>query len=249
MDDLLTEVVLNATGATRIVDVQTVQSLWSGYGKILRVQLAGEGPSSVIVKHVSPPTESDHPRGWATDFSHQRKLRSYKVESAWYRNWSCRCDESCRVAECFRVQQSDAQTVFVIEDLNEAGFAGRRSTLDWQGVQSCLHWLASFHATFLASDMAGLWPSGTYWHLATRPDEWSAMDNGPLKTNAHLIDQALRSCQFRSLVHGDAKVANFCFSNHGSVAAVDFQYVGGGCGMKDVAYFLGSCLSDAECDS
>ena len=31
-----------------------------------------------------------------------------------------------------------------------------------------------------------------------------------------------------------------------NVAAVDFQYVGGGCGMKDVAYFLGSCLSDNE---
>ena len=28
----------------------------------------------------------------------------------------------------------------------------------------------------------------------------------------------------------------------------DFQYVGGGCGMKDVAYFVGSCLSDTECE-
>ncbi|MEO0606545.1 MAG: choline kinase, partial [Myxococcota bacterium] len=47
-----------------------------------------------------------------------------------------------------------------------------------------------------------------------------------------------------TLVHGDAKVANFCFGDAG-VAAVDFQYVGGGCGLKDVAYFLGSCLDDA----
>ena len=34
----------------------------------------------------------------------------------------------------------------------------------------------------------------------------------------------------------------FCFAQDGQVAGVDFQYVGGGCGMKDVAYFIGSCL-------
>lgn len=28
------------------------------------------------------------------------------------------------------------------------------------------------------------------------------------------------------------------------MAGVDFQYVGGGCGMKDVAYFVGSCLDE-----
>ena len=27
-----------------------------------------------------------------------------------------------------------------------------------------------------------------------------------------------------------------------------FQYVGGGCGMKDVAYFISSCLDENECE-
>ena len=49
-------------------------------------------------------------------------------------------------------------------------------------------------------------------------------------------------------MHGDAKAANFCFANDGRVAAVDFQYVGGGCGMKDVAYFMSSCLTEDECE-
>ena len=29
---------------------------------------------------------------------------------------------------------------------------------------------------------------------------------------------------------------------------MDFQYVGGGCGMKDLAYFVGSCFRDEEAE-
>ena len=54
---------------------------------------------------------------------------------------------------------------------------------------------------------------------------------------------------FQTFVHGDAKLANFCFNNGlDKVSAVDFQYVGGGCGMKDVAYFVGSCMSEDDCE-
>ena len=74
------------------------------------------------------------------------------------------------------------------------------------------------------------------------------MEESELKNQAFRIDEILNSCRFKTLVHGDAKVANFCFSEDGkNVSAVDFQYVGGGCGMKDVAYFLGSCLTEIEC--
>ena len=68
-----------------------------------------------------------------------------------------------------------------------------------------------------------------------------------MKEKARQIDELLTGCTYQTIVHGDAKLANFCFSETGeNVAAVDFQYVGGGCGMKDVAYFLGSCLSRDE---
>jgi Ser/Thr protein kinase RdoA (MazF antagonist) len=90
---------------------------------------------------------------------------------------------------------------------------------------------------------------GTYWHLDTRPDELAALEDRDLKAAASAIDQTLNSARYQTLVHGDAKLANFCFSRSGDqVAAVDFQYVGGGCGMKDVAYFIGSCLYEDECE-
>ena len=75
------------------------------------------------------------------------------------------------------------------------------------------------------------------------------MADGELKVAAYELDEKLNNCQHKTLVHGDAKLANFCFSETNSdVAMVDFQYVGRGCGMRDVAYFLGSCLQVDECE-
>jgi aminoglycoside phosphotransferase (APT) family kinase protein len=89
-----------------------------------------------------------------------------------------------------------------------------------------------------------LWKVGSYWHLATRPDEFQALEDREMQRAAAGLDERLNRARFRTLIHGDAKLQNFCFAaDAGAVAAVDFQYVGGGVGVKDVAYFLSSCLS------
>ena len=75
------------------------------------------------------------------------------------------------------------------------------------------------------------------------------MTDGELKQAAAALDTKLNNGNYQTLIHGDAKVANICFSGDGrNVAMVDFQYVGRGCGMRDVAYFLGSCLSNTDCE-
>ena len=143
-----------------------------------------------------------------------------------------------------------AQAIMVMEDLDASGFSGRRSQVTHAELDACLVWLANFHATFMGERPEGLWETGTYWHLDTRPDELAALDDGPLKTAAATIDRQLADSPFQTFVHGDAKLANFCFSEDGRrAAAVDFQYVGGGCGMKDVAYFISSCLHEDESEA
>lgn len=241
--------ILDQTGARRAQLIETVQTLWSGYGHIQRYQLFGIERQTLIAKHIHAPLTSHHPRGWNTPIGHRRKLQSYQVETRWYQAFAASCPTQCKVPVCLGIQQNADRTVILLEDLDNSGFSIRADSLSVKQLKPCLSWLAHFHATFMGDPPNGLWSEGTYWHLDTRPDEWAAMENGSLKEAAYRLDAHLKQARFRTLVHGDAKVANFCFSKEGQkVAAVDFQYVGGGCGMKDVAYFLGSCLTDRECE-
>ena len=249
MNHRFEEVICKATGADELFLIEDIQSLWSGYGKIMRYGLQGGSAERVVVKHVKLPDKAHHPRGWNTDISHQRKINSYHVESTWYRDWSKMCDDSCRVPQCFALQEDDEEFLMVFEDLDASGFPLRKNTVSMVEMQTCLRWLANFHATFMGKEPAGLWAVGTYWHLDTRPDELEVLDDAALKAAAEMIDQRLNNARYQTFVHGDAKLANFCFSADGKeVAAVDFQYVGGGCGMKDVAYFIGSCLYEEDCE-
>ena len=73
------------------------------------------------------------------------------------------------------------------------------------------------------------------------------MKESLLKEKASLIDKKLNTAKYKTIIHGDAKIANFCFAEDSTkVAAVDFQYVGSGVGIKDVVYFLGSVLNESE---
>ena len=248
MNNHFKAITLKATGAKEFVKIGTIQSLWSGYGEIVRYGLEGSDFKSVVIKHISLPSQAQHPRGWNTDLSHQRKIKSYHVEMAWYQQWSHLCSAVCRVPRCLAVESQQDEMFILLEDLDSAGFPVRLTQVSVSEIKTCLSWLANFHAIFMHRQPDHLWEVGTYWHLETRPDELQTLQDELLKKSAVALDQKLRDSPFQTFVHGDAKLANFCFSKDGkSVAAVDFQYVGGGCGMKDVVYFIGSCLDEKQC--
>lgn len=240
------DTVLKATGANEITHTDRVQSLWEGYGEILRVGMKGAFCPSVIVKHIRWP---EGKKSRTSDRSHQRKVRSYQVEMNWYEKYSSRCTELCRVPRLLAKQAGKGEMLLVLEDLDAAGFSRRKNRASMADARLCIEWLANFHAQFMDERPEGLWKVGTYWHLSTRPDELKRLDDNTLKNAASAIDQKLRSTPFQTIVHGDAKLANFCFTRDSRrVAAVDFQYVGGGCGMKDLAYLVGSCFDESEAE-
>lgn len=247
----LLKLLKTALADKHVCKLEVVQKLWSDYGEIARYN-SPKLAEDIIVKHVFPPTKVHHPRGWNSQISHQRKLLSYQIEARFYQEFASQCDTYCKVPKLIACvnnsdQHSNEQQMLVLEDLDFIGFTERRSQSNMREAKLCISWLAYFHARFLDTQAKNLWPVGTYWHLATRQDELAVMPEGELKQQAGEIDSRLNHAQFQTLVHGDAKLANFCFTQDtDQVAAVDFQYVGLGAGVKDLAYLLGCCFDDKE---
>ena len=234
----LTPWILSQTGARAVIDSTLVQELWNGYGELLRIRLDGGRCESVILKRVVPPADVED------SISDRRKRRSYEVERAWYQHGAPLCDDSCRVALCLGV--CPQRSLLLLEDLRHSGFKTSPDPTTEQ-VESGLAWLASFHSRFLRESPTGLWEQGSYWHFQTRKLEWGEMEPGIHKEHAALFDKALRSTKFRTVVHGDPKPPNFCWNDRQRAAAVDFQYVGSGCGIRDVALFLDRGLGRLRC--
>ena len=240
---------LSLTGAQAITDVQLIQGVWGGYGELFRVSLQGGENSSVVVKLVNTPQPSSHPKGWNTTLSHQRKLHSYQVEANWYAHYTDLNNDDCYSPRCIAVQSDQQQSLLILEDLAAIGYPLVKTEATLDQAKTCIKWLANFHALHLQRKANDLWATGTYWHLATRPDELAALQDSELKHSAQRIDHILSQSPFQTLVHGDAKLANFCFSDDATkVAAVDFQYVGQGCGMKDLILFISSAIPPEDCE-
>lgn len=224
-----------------------IQSLWSGYGSIDR--WSSINGDSIIVKHIKLPTRIDHPNGWNSDVGHKRKIQSYKVEQEWYLKYVHLLNENCRIPKLLGETEIDGEMILVLEDLDRSGYPIRLTNISELQIHSCVRWLANLHGQFISHKATGLWDFGSYWYLMTRQEEFEKMEDSQLKASAKLIDFKLNDCKFQTILHGDAKVANFCFSkDEAKVAAVDFQYVGKGCGMKDLIYFMSSCLDGSECE-
>lgn len=247
MNEQFKNTLLKATQAADCVEVEVIQSLWSGYGKIARFRLIDGIYDTVVVKLVQLPNQKTHPRGWNSSISHNRKVKSYEVECAWYTHYAYQCVAEARIPNCYAFDSCNDEVMIVLEDLDASGYPVRLSSVSLGEVKVCLSWLANFHACYMQSSCEKLWETGTYWHLAMRPEELEVLTDVALKNAAFKIDQVLSDASYQTLVHGDAKLANFCFSeDKKQVAAVDFQYVGKGCGMKDVAYFIGSCMNEQD---
>ena len=118
MNDYFKSIILQHTGASALYEKAVIQKLWSGYGKIIRIGLENAASKNVIVKHVQLPSQANHPRGWNTDIGHQRKVKSYQVETYWYKRYSKY--SNARLPKCLAIETHEEEVLMVLEDLDEA---------------------------------------------------------------------------------------------------------------------------------
>jgi len=196
--------------------VSIIQQLWKGFGAIYRVEKDDGG--SVILKHFNFAHETeplDDPMPNSTRFSSfQREIRFYELLA----------NASAAQVPCFiaskEIQNGNGK-VMAMEDLDPLGFPGRfknRCNLSFEQVLPMVHWLAKFHAGFWRNEKAAevMWPVGTYWNIEKRKDEFqSCKDESELVKKGEILDEMIHSAKYKTLIHGDGKVENFCFSADG----------------------------------
>ena len=222
--------------------------------------------SRLVIKQVHVPGQSAE--GFGED--HLRKVHSYKVESVFYSEISDMMNSRGVIVPTVRLITGELDTSsstqcedgmkmsIVMDDLRTLEghcYERKGNQLNLEEGKAVLSWLANFHAVnwqsmhrLSSAVQNGLWPEGTFWQLDSRTEELKAIDVDwiELKYLAKDIHDALRDSKYRTIIHGDAKAANFLFfqgegeQGINRIAGYDFQYCGFGDAMRDVAYFL-SC--------
>ena len=214
------------------VTVSSIARLWGGMGHVYRIETNNN--VTFVLKFMNPRVTTASGRNGKPSIGDQRKLDSYVIEAEFYQNYSKDLlKQGVGLARCLHVEHDLGKTILCLSHLENAP--------DNNYYESVIEWLAHFHATTWQRDCPTLQSVGTYWHLDTRPQEWQGMADkgweGRLKQAAPAVDRWLKETPIQSWVHGDVKDANVMWDGN-KVAMCDFQYVGRGCPLKDLCYFL-----------
>lgn len=255
-----------------VTSEKTLATLWAGYGTIKQLSVRNEEDGSTrsyVVKLVNPPQGSgvSHERK-----VHSYEVEAYFYSHVATPELIARCPmpRPVHVGPVDDLGRGGGLTL-VMSDLRDEfpGVAGRYGSMDVRYAKAGLTWLANLHAAHWGNVPEGVAEQGTYWYLDTRMEEYEAIprDWRALKDLAFEIDALCRGSspgsgaaaaaagssgarpdeRFLTLVHGDFKSANLMWregpGGQPQCAACDYQYTGKALGMKDVAYFFTSAVS------
>ena len=223
------------------------RALRSGCSEVIKADLDNQ---RAVIKYSSVPDILEHPNINQSVFAKARKAKSYRVERHFYQLYAPRLPCFTVTPELLWADACRSENILVLKDFTTQGFHAVEG-VDLEAIGHIVAWLARFHATFLWCDIelepehTKLWEQGGYWHLATRPDEYEKMPQGDIKRYAVDLDNRLVSQKYRTLIHGDAKQANFAIKQK-TVMGYDFQYVGKGIGLQDIMLLFTSVFNSEQ---
>ena len=238
----------------RIIE-NRVCSLWSGYGGVysIKINLRNQREINLICKVVNPPNN-------VTGEDHERKLKSYRVEIEFYQSFGNRMLENeINLPKCLtNLIENDGKIILLMHDLHDR-YPLSLSSLNRNESYCAIDWIAKFHAfNWEQSNLwesSDIWLEGCYWRLDTRLQEYNNIGKKwkRIKAIAYPIANLLRDGidsinprRFRTIIHGDYKVANILFQSIDTesfnCASYDYQYTGIGFGTRDLVMLIVSSI-------
>ncbi|TXC85133.1 phosphotransferase [Luteibaculum oceani] len=237
LSTFLKQFVIEKFGDQALATLERRKTLWADYGCLYALQ--GQG-KKLVLKHYQWP-EEDSIQDEAQRFAVARKRSSFRNELIWYRDMPMAQQAGIPLAYGF--EENNREIIIVLDDLESMGFVCNPQPLRSHHVKACLEFLVDFHIRNLNVNEAH---KGGYWHLETRPFEFDKMEGGFFKDNAQTWDQTIKNAQFKTIIHGDAKPANYALNNDNNVIAYDFQYWGQGIGTQDLVCYLYSICENQK---
>ena len=239
--------------------VETVGETAGFLGDICRVFLTwsveGAGPSSIIAKF---------PTLRASNLETGQGLLAYEREMKFYQHFSAECSLNPPKFYGGADVSGEGDYLLLMEDLAGARFVSQLDVLSSADTLACVRSLAAMHAQYWRApklgDSAGLYQFSDWaeiyepvirsgWPLFQQdfdvliPDQMRPMFE-PGNAAAGAIFKYFCERRPKTLLHGDARIENFCFdADSGEARAYDWQLAAAGPGIYDLIYFFANSVA------
>ena len=234
-----------AIGTGQMCDSFRLRLSWTGYA----------GPDTIIAKC---PSTDEHSRHIA------KMVRNYELEINWYRSLADSTAVNCPHCYHANIAENGLDFVLLLNDCAPARQGDQLAGANVATMTAAIAEMASLHASHWNGDALDTheWlhfgrankeivrqrlPS-LYPEFCTRYS--GRLSDTILSMGHHLVDNIdiyLDSVPAAiTIAHGDFRLDNLLFGPDGAVTVVDWQTVGAGSPMADLAYFIGTSFADPE---
>lgn len=245
------------TGALRSFDFDPIGTgqMCQSFRLNLKWRRLSEGPAAIIAKC---PSADEKTRAAA------QTMRSYTLELNWYRDLAGKIPVAC--PQCLHAERADGDKVFVLllQDLSPARQGDQLAGASPQAIDAALEQAARLHAAHWSDPALPQipWlaesPTARSFLLAALPSYYAAFREryasrlAPeiLELGDAMIARMDRYFAFTpqalTLQHRDFRIDNLLFTPDGRVFVLDWQTIGLGAGVLDVAYLIGTSIADKD---